>query len=155
MPEHDPAPRREPEIDWSVSDEIPVLTEIVDADDIAAQSVEIPAEGDGPGALPAIHAEQRFDAGDGMEAAAMEEPFDLTPLWNSRSSSRPPESRLDTMRTALTAELEVAATRIVAESVKEVETLLVERVSQRLKDELAGIVGATLHEFERRGKRST
>ncbi|HET6724891.1 MAG TPA: hypothetical protein VFH85_02665, partial [Gammaproteobacteria bacterium] len=63
-----------------------------------------------------------------------------------------PEPDLSELRATLTAELDHAAERIIAESVENIEALIAERISRHMKDEIRGIVGAALTDFERQRK---
>lgn len=153
-------PKHEPHIGNKPDDGIPVLTDIVDP----AQANETgpyvgpeePATTETPDAPPAdSHTDIEFDDNFGIEEAAAAgmaavpdpalppEPIPTPPA---------PEPDLAALRAALTAELDDAAARIVKESVEGVEALVVERVAQQLKDEIRGIVGAALADFERQRK---
>lgn len=149
-------PRREPIVDWSGREEVPVLTDIVEPEDLSAEPyVALEDEAD---ALPAMHAaEISFDDNFGLEeaeAAGLTAFLDPTvPPAVSPDRRRDDRSaRLETLRADLVAELEMAATRIVEEAVAGAEALLIDRVSERLKEEIGGIVGAALADFDRRRK---
>ncbi|HET7676199.1 MAG TPA: hypothetical protein VFL54_11805 [Gammaproteobacteria bacterium] len=144
--------RREPKFDPNEIDELPVLTDIVDVDaDFPSIAEFDDAE---PAQLPV--AEVSYDDEFGIdEAAAAGMQADAKVFVAPAPRSAPAgaaASRLDELRANLVAELESAATRIIAESVEEAQALLVDRVAQRLNDELAGIVGATIADFDRRRK---
>lgn len=144
--------RREPKFDPNEIDELPVLTDIVDVDTDFPSIAEFD---DIELALPPV-AEVSYDDEFGVdEATAAGMQPDAAVFVAPAPQTAPVEaapSRLDELRANLVAELESAATRIIAESLEEAQALIVDRAAQRLKDELAGIVGATIAEFDRRRK---
>jgi hypothetical protein len=134
-------------VDWERRDHIPVLTDIVDPADFedAGEPVVV-IEDEHSTAAAALASDLVYDDNFGVDEA---EAAGLSAWAAPAAAPIAREAALDDLRRTLTAELHHAAERIVEESVTGVETELAARIAGRLKDEVRGIVGATLAEFER------
>ncbi|HET7370043.1 MAG TPA: hypothetical protein VFK45_04320 [Gammaproteobacteria bacterium] len=153
----DEDPNQQTNSEGKPDDGIPVLTDIVDP----AQPEETgpyvgPEEPEAPEDAPADHhTDIEFDDNFGIEEAAaaglgaMPDPA-LPP--ESPPAPQAPERDLGELRAKLTAELDYAAERIIAESVDSIEALIAERISRHMKEEIRGIVGAAMADFERQRK---
>jgi hypothetical protein len=159
MTNDDPTDR--PGVDWDRRDKIPVLTDIVDPAETGgnepwlseeASEVQEPPDSDDSREEPeSTQPEVRFHDSFGVDEAKA---AGLSSWDESALRDPAPEpADLDALRDMLNAEMHHAAARIVEESFVDVEGLLVERICARLKDEIRGIVGATLTDYERRRRK--
>ncbi|HET7570024.1 MAG TPA: hypothetical protein VFK96_05495 [Gammaproteobacteria bacterium] len=144
----------EPHIDWERHDDIPVLTDIVNPDEVEVGPYVVIEDADEPAEVPVAPAPRVvYDDNFGVDEA---EAAGLAGLPEEAPPSEPaPVGEpvdLDELRTALAAELEQAATRIIEDSVAGIEAQIADRIAARLKDEIGGIVEATLTDFQRQPK---
>ncbi|HET7306491.1 MAG TPA: hypothetical protein VFK24_01570 [Gammaproteobacteria bacterium] len=141
----------EPHIDWERHDDIPVLTDIVNPDEVAAGPYVLIEDADEAPTAPApdVVYDDNFGV-DEAEAAGLAALPEEAPPPEPQPAETP--ISFDELRTALTAELDQAAARIVEDSVAGIEAQIADRVVARLKDEIGGIVEAALADFQRQPK---
>ncbi|HET8551006.1 MAG TPA: hypothetical protein VFM97_00850 [Gammaproteobacteria bacterium] len=138
----------EPHIDWERHDDIPVLTDIVNPEEVAAGPYVLLEDADETAEAPAAPApDLGYDDNFGVDEA---EAARLAALPEEVSPPEAAPLQLDELRAALTAELDEAAARIVADSVVGIEAQIADRVAARLKDQVGGIVEAALADIERK-----
>jgi hypothetical protein len=147
--------RQEPRIGSTRDNDVPVLTEVVGPEitDDSSPYVLLDERDDPEDFRVENEVYTGFDDHFGVEeaeATGREAP-------NAAQQSRPADSRpvqspaadIDGLRASLTMELNEAVAGMVEDATAGLETLLVERISARLKDEISGIVGAALVDYER------
>ncbi|HET6726036.1 MAG TPA: hypothetical protein VFH85_08525 [Gammaproteobacteria bacterium] len=134
-------------MEWKGDDRIPVLTDIVDPSRADEAEPYLPEEQDeAPTEQPRVGFDDNFGV-DEAEAAGMS-----TLLGPEPAQQGVPARDLDELRATLTAELDHAAARIVEDSVVGLEAQLTASIAERLKEEVRGIVGAAIKDFERQQK---